>query len=213
MRLLPLLLLPACAASSEVRSDLADTDLTLPLEEDAAIAGVDAALGDAARPLDLAQPVDAATAGDLAQGPCPAPAVESGVVQIYGDAVASGWDDYGFQSSFVEEGDLVCSGTKALRYHSGQYDGVAFSTDTQPVAARKLSVRVHVDVASRWTIAAVAPGEADPHQFLGPVMSWPAGWTALELDIPTTTPETRWVLFEKQDPGSAELVVDDLRLY
>jgi hypothetical protein len=165
--------------------------------------GPDAAETDAAE-------TDAASDGS----PCPASAPAANQYVVYGDGPAAGWEYYGFHGSFAPQQATVCSGTEAVLYHSGQYDGVAFDTDTMPVTAVHLSVRVHVDVDSDWAVAAVKPGETDPHQFLGNpnTMHWTAGWHAVELDIPSTTPQTRWILFEKQDGGQTEIVIDDLRL-
>jgi hypothetical protein len=153
---------------------------------------------------------DAAPAG----GPCPAPAAAANQYVVYGDGAAAGWEFYGFHGSFAAENATVCSGTEAVLYKSGQFDGVAFDTDTMPVDATHLSVRVHVDVASKWAVAAVKPGETDPHQFIGDTngMDWTPGWQDVELDIPSTTPQTRWILFEKQDQGQTEIVIDDVRL-
>jgi len=166
---------------------------------------------------DLARAVDLlAPSTDLAPtGVCPAPAPGAGVFVVYGEAVAAGWESDGFGAGLTDESTTVCSGGHALRYTAHQYDGLQFLTTGPAVTARHLSVRVHLDVASQWAVAAVKPGESDPHQFLGNpvVMTWPAGWRAVELDIPATTPQTRWILFEKQDAGNAQLVVDDLRLF
>jgi hypothetical protein len=133
---------------------------------------------------------------------------------VYGEGVAPEWACYGFSSQAAPQSTTVCSGNEAMGYSAHQYDGFQFQTDTAPVTANHLSVRVHVDQDSDWTIAAVKPGETDPHQFLGSptVMNWKAGWQDVELDIPPTTPQTRWILFEHQSAGQVELTVDDLRL-
>jgi hypothetical protein len=198
---------------------IACTPAAQPAFADLATSADLAALPDLAEPRDLAAPdlarsVDLARTFDLApSGPCPVvPAAGDEV--IFGDVDAIGWEHWGFSSAISDETSTVCSGTRALRYTAHQYDGLQFVTDTHPITATHLSVRAHLDVESDWAVAAVRPGENDPHQFLGnPVVTtWKAGWNVIELEIPPTTPETRWILFEKQNPGNATLVVDDLRL-
>jgi hypothetical protein len=211
MRLL--VFLAACVPATQPlqAADLAEVaDLAILGRDDLPQPGVDLAQPDLALPLaDLAQP----PSHDLAQGMCPV-IVAANEHVIFGDSDAAGWEHWGFAGAFSDETATVCTGAKALRYTAHQYDGVQFVTDTQPIAATHLSVRAHLDVASDWAVAAVKPGENDPHQFLGTpvVTTWKAGWNQIELDIPATTPETRWILFEKQDSGNATLVLDDLRL-
>ena len=146
------------------------------------------------------------------QGTCPAPEAANDTLVVFGETVATGWDASGFAGPLSTEAtEQVCSGTRSARYTSNQYDGFQFSTDGTAFVAGRLSVRVYLDAPSQWAVAAVQPGEEDPHQIIGED-TWEAGWQQLEYDIPASTTSTRWILFEKQSPGPATIWIDDLRL-
>ncbi len=156
--------------------------------------------------LDSGPPADAGPT----TGPCPADP-PAGTFVVYGDEVASGWEAYGFAGAFDDDTAQVCTGAVARSYTSQQYDGFAFETVSDDVAAGELVARIYLDTPGNWAVAAVRPGEDDPHQFIGDEV-WDLGWQTVRFAIPESTPTTRWILFEKQDEGVATIWIDDLWL-
>jgi hypothetical protein len=175
-------------------------------------------------------------------GPCPVPAAGANEVVIYGDATLSHWTADAWGSTISATSATTCSGTSALTYSPGQYEGAQFYDDAaaEDVDATVLRYRIWVDRAVTIS-AAAAPSNnsADIHAyFLQPSSAWTLkpGWNEMEFQIPTVLPpvppgspwtwtagapwgKTGHILFERQSCDSASgscasvtVVLDDVRL-
>lgn len=156
---------------------------------------------------------------------CPSAPPEAGTGVIYDEALAAGWQAFGYEGDLTETSGDACTGSHALRYTlTHQFDGLGFKTPTA-LAVREVSMRVRVDAAQtcrvtvRETDSPTAPSrtlptpdrcsDADPSQCEIPLV---AGWQRVRVSVPSTVTGVLNVQLQLLSTALVQVDVDDVRL-